>query len=85
MFILADESEEPTPAGSLPAGAPTDYLRSQFAIRAYSADEAIVDAALITADQGQETVDRLLAREDVAFLHVRFPSYGCFAVRLDRP
>jgi Protein of unknown function (DUF1203) len=24
------------------------------------------------------------ARPEVAFLHVRFPAYGCFACRIDR-
>ncbi|MGZ5474389.1 MAG: DUF1203 domain-containing protein [Thermoanaerobaculia bacterium] len=32
----------------------------------------------------EATLRRLLDREDTAFLHVRFPTYGCFALRVER-
>ena len=53
-------------------------------IRAYSNAEEIRDAAMVTRDDAADVVDRLLAREDVAFLHARFPTYGCFALRIER-
>ena len=65
-------------------GAPTDYLREQFVIRAYSKEEEIVDAALVQAATAQQTIDTFFGRPDVAFLHARFPTYGCFACRIDR-
>ncbi len=65
-------------------GSPGNYLQARFAIRAYSAYEEIVDADLVEAEDAQVVVDRFFARPDTAFLHVRFPSYGCFACRLDR-
>lgn len=82
VFVFADGES----AGSerITIGAPADYLREQFVIRAYSANEEILDAKLITADAAQDTVASFFARDDVAFLHVRFPTYGCFACRIDR-
>jgi Protein of unknown function (DUF1203) len=85
VFVLAEESPEPVPLDALAAGGESDYLRAQFVIRAYSAREEIVGAALVQAGDAQDAVDGFFARNDVAFLHVRFPTYGCFACRLDRP
>lgn len=76
--IARHEDEE------LPVGGADDYLREQFVIRAYSKEEDILDAALVQAPAAQATIDRFLGRTDVAFLHVRFPTYGCFACRIDR-
>jgi hypothetical protein len=79
VFILAQESGEP--AGD---AFTNGYFRSQFVIRAYTADESIADAAMVTPATADETAQRFFARDDVAFLHARFPLYGCFALRLDR-
>jgi hypothetical protein len=85
IFILANASDEEVHRDALPpAGLPTNYLREQFVIRAYSAAEEIVDAALVNAPALAATVDRLFSSSDAAFLHVRFPTYGCFACRIDR-
>ena len=85
IFVLAHASDEPVWRDALPpAGSPTNYLREQFVVRAYSAEEEIIDAALINAPALAETVDRFFQSPDTAFLHVRFPTYGCFACRIDR-
>lgn len=84
IFVLANESSEPVSRDAVQTGSERDYLRGQFAIRAYSSDEEIIDAALVGAAEAQGIVEELFARPDTAFLHVRFPSYGCFACRLDR-
>jgi hypothetical protein len=85
IFVLLNDSAEDVDRGTVPAGNDGNYLEQRFAIRAYSENEEILDAALVEPDDAQETVDRFFARTDTAFLHVRFPSYGCFACRLDRP
>jgi hypothetical protein len=80
VFVLAKDGD----AASADA-LPTDgYLRDRFVIRAYSAAEEILDAEMVTPDDAGATVERLLGRTDTAFLHVRFPTYGCFALRVDR-
>jgi hypothetical protein len=84
IFVLADDPDETVRRDALPSGGDTDYLRAQFVIRAYSENEEIVDAALVQAADAQNVVERFFARGDVAFLHARFPTYGCFAARLDR-
>ena len=84
VFILANASDESVLRDTVQTGADTDYLRAQFAIRAYSADEEILDAALVPASEAQSVVEKFFARGETAFLHVRFPTYGCFACRLDR-
>lgn len=84
VYILARAADEVVHAVSIVAGGEHDYLRERFAVRAYSDDEVILDAALVDAPDAQAVVDRFFARKDVAFLHVRFPTYGCFATRLER-
>jgi Protein of unknown function (DUF1203) len=84
IFILADESPEAVDRGAVRTGSERDYLRAQFAVRAYSRDEEIIDAAIVDALDGQQVVDEFFGRPETAFLHVRFSSYGCFALRLDR-
>ncbi len=80
VFVLANDGDS---VGS-PA-LPTDgYLRERFVIRAYSEAEEILDAEMVTPDDAQGAVERLLGREETAFLHVRFPTYGCFACRVER-
>ncbi|HKR65316.1 MAG TPA: DUF1203 domain-containing protein [Thermoanaerobaculia bacterium] len=81
IFLLANASPESAARHALPYDG---YLRDQFAIRAYNAQEEIIDAALIRAADAESTMSRFFAREETAFLHLRFPSYGCFAMRVDR-
>lgn len=82
VFILAGASDEAVPRQSLPV--PQGYLRDRFVLRAYSPREEILDAAMVTPAEAEETLERFLGRPDVAFVHARFPLYGCFACRIDR-
>jgi Protein of unknown function (DUF1203) len=85
VFILGQNSDEQVLRNRLPSvGSANDYLREQFVIRAYSEAEEIVDAALVQAPDIATRIERFFDSEDTAFLHVRFPTYGCFACRIDR-
>ena len=85
VFVLADDAGEQVLRDTIPAaGSPTDYLREQFVVRAYSEAEEIVDAALIEADDFNATIERFFQSDNVAFLHVRYPAHGCFSCRIDR-
>jgi hypothetical protein len=85
VFILDDDGGEQVLRDTVPpAGSPNDYLREQFVVRAYSEGEEIVDAALIEARDFNATIERFFRSADVAFLHVRYPAYGCFSCRIDR-
>ena len=85
IFILAQDAHETPDRDELAIGSAHDYLRERFVIRAYSHDEEILDAELVDAIDADATAARFFANPNVAFLHVRFPTYGCFACRLDRP
>jgi len=54
-------------------------------LRAYSGEETILDAALVTAEEAPAAIERFFESAEVAFLHARFPTFGCFACRIDRP
>jgi len=85
IFVKADAEEESISREELPAaGSDGTYLNQQFVVRAYTEAEEIRDASLTTAPELASTVERFLASEETAFLHVRFPAYGCFAFRIDR-
>lgn len=85
VFVLEENSDEQTKRDDAPvAGGSDDYLRQQFVVRAYSESEEIVDAALIDAPDFAATVERFFSASAVAFLHVRYPAYGCFSCRIDR-
>ena len=80
VFVLA----QGTPSEALQELPTGGYLRERFVIRAYSDAEEILDAALTSPDDADAVVERFFARNDTAFLHVRFPTYGCFALRINR-
>jgi len=81
VFLLAQPSDEEIRRDALPTGG---YLREQFVIRAYSSKEEIVDAAMVSTELAEAKIRAFFDSPDVAFLHVRFPTYGCFACRIDR-
>ena len=80
VFVLARDTDSVS-SQSLPTDG---YLRERFVIRAYSEAEEILDAAMVTPDDAPATVEKFLGRGETAFLHVRFPTYGCFALRVER-
>jgi len=82
VFLLANESDEQADRSSFPTG--SGYLRERFVLRAYSQEESILDAVMLTPDDFDATLEKFLASPDVAFVHARFPTYGCFACRIDR-
>ncbi|MDP9194087.1 MAG: DUF1203 domain-containing protein [Acidobacteriota bacterium] len=82
VFILANAGEEGVTREALPVM--QGYLRDRFVLRAYSSREEILDAAMVTPAEAEETLESFLAKPEVAFVHARFPIYGCFACRIDR-
>lgn len=82
VFILAGASEEEVQREVLPLT--QGYFRDRFVLRAYSPREEILDAAMVTPTEVEETLASFLGNPDVAFVHARFPLYGCFACRIDR-
>jgi len=84
IFVLANAADATVRRDRLPTEGEQRFLRDQFAIRAYSDAEEIVDAAIVPATEAADAIERFLASDRTAFLHARFPAYGCFALRIDR-
>jgi len=84
IFVLASPTDEPVAFDALPIDGVPPYLREQFVIRAYSDAEEIRDAVLTSPRDSAEAIARFFDNDATAFLHVRFPTYGCFALRIDR-
>ncbi|HJW93429.1 MAG TPA: DUF1203 domain-containing protein [Thermoanaerobaculia bacterium] len=82
VFLLANASDESTDRDAFPTT--QGYLRERFVLRAYSSDESILDAVMLTPEDYDATLAKYLASPEVAFVHARFPTYGCFACRIDR-
>ena len=77
VFILAQAEQG---SATLKHG----YLGAAFVLRAYSAQERIVDAAISSREQADADLPRLFGIPEVAFVLVRFAAYGCYALRLER-
>jgi Protein of unknown function (DUF1203) len=87
VFVLANPSNEmPVDRGFPTAGEePEAYFKERLVLRAYSRDERIVRAEMVEAAEAPDVAQRLLlAAPEVTFLHARFPTYGCFACRIER-
>ena len=89
VYVLANASGEEVGREALPLHPPAGstaepYLREQFVLRAYSEDESILSAEMASPETAGEILQRFLDSADVAFIHARFPLFGCFACRIDR-
>lgn len=55
-----------------------------LSVRAYDAADDMVDAEVVDGAEAAPLIERYLARDDVAYLHIHFARRGCFACRVDR-
>lgn len=55
-----------------------------LSVRAFSADDLMVDADVVDGAAAGPVFDAMLARLDVAYLHAHFARRGCFAARVER-
>ena len=83
IFLCAEPCERHRDDGELPevlTGSP-DYL-----IRGYGADDRIVygTGAVTPTDQLAAAAERILARSEVAYVHVRSARNNCYQARIDR-
>lgn len=84
IYILADDSGERAATDAMPLSGEPPYLNRQFVLRAYSACERIVDAALVMPADAEATLQQFLLRDEIAFVVARFAAYGCFSCRIER-
>jgi len=84
VFLLADPVAQAKGAARLPLDGESPYLRESFVLRAYSPEQRIVAAQIVSPAQAESMLHGLLARADVDFVLARFAAYGCYACRVER-
>lgn len=83
--VFLSAAPQPAPRlDALPLGGAQPYLAASFVLRAYSAGERIVDARMSSPEAATGDLHALFARAEVAFVLARFPTYGCYALRIER-
>ncbi len=55
-----------------------------LSVRAYDADGIMVDADVMEGVELEAAIQRMFARDDVAFLHAHNARRGCYSCRIDR-
>ena len=69
----------------LPAGEIPPYVtRRLMSVRAYDADDMMVQADVCEGADVRAAIERLLADDGVAFIHLHNARRGCFSCRVER-
>jgi hypothetical protein len=83
IFLHASACQRATDASSLP---PMLAKRKAHLIKGYGADDRIVygTGQIVAPDELEAASSKILAREDVAYVHVRSALNNCYTCRIDR-
>jgi hypothetical protein len=84
VFISADLPAPTAQRTRLPLHEHGNYFSDTLVLRAYSADERIVDAVVTQSGDAEQQLATYLTRDDVQFVLARFAAYGCYGCRIDR-
>jgi len=80
IFVRRGMREAARVVGALPP-----YLTNRWlSVRAYDAQDEMVDADIVDGREAGPLIDRYLARDEVRYLHIHFARRGCYACRVDR-
>ncbi|HME82168.1 MAG TPA: DUF1203 domain-containing protein [Candidatus Eremiobacteraceae bacterium] len=66
------------------AGFPDDLRAHALTLNAYARGRKLIEQAYVTNGAVEEMVERLLARTDVDYIHVRDTGAGCYDFRIER-
>jgi hypothetical protein len=55
-----------------------------ISVRAFDADDLMVDADLVPGQDLEQAIERLFSAAEVAYLHAHYAKRGCYAARIDR-
>jgi Protein of unknown function (DUF1203) len=80
IYVREDATEARLAVGAIPPVLENRLL----SLRAFSAAGMLVDADVSEGAGLRAGIERLLAREEVAYLHVHNARPGCYAARVDR-
>lgn len=62
-----------------------DALRlRQISLRAYDADDLMIDADLVDGREMESVIERFFANPHVAYIQAHYAKRGCYAARIDR-
>jgi Protein of unknown function (DUF1203) len=56
----------------------------QISLRAYDADDLMVDADLVDGREMESVIERFFANPHVAYIQAHYAKRGCYAARIDR-
>jgi len=62
---------------------PADFRGSRV-LRAYSSNDDMIDAAVVSDDYPEPVIERLLQNPETAFLQARSVTRGCYTFRIER-
>lgn len=80
VFIHADRCDGYPDGRSYPEG----YRDRQQIFRSYGHDGRIVDGEIVAGADAEPAIGRLLARPEIAFVHSRNVTYGCYMFEIRR-
>ena len=63
---------------------PAQQRTRLLSVRAYDSDGIMVDADVMEGTELEVAIQRMFARDDVAFLHAHNARRGCYSCRIDR-
>jgi hypothetical protein len=63
---------------------PVLFVRKAISLRAFDAEDMMIDADVVPGDEVEATVRRLLQNPKTRYLHAHNAARGCFAARIDR-
>jgi len=73
------------PQAILAPGEVPEVLRSRvLSLRAFDSDGMIIAADLCDGAHVERLLSAQLARQAVAYVHIHFAKFGCYAARADR-
>jgi hypothetical protein len=55
-----------------------------LSVRAFDDDDMMIDADVVPGNAIEPVIERMLANDDVSFLHLHNAMRGCYAARVDR-
>jgi hypothetical protein len=62
-----------------------DAMRSrQISLRAFDADDMMVDADIVDGRQMESVIERFFANPRIAYIQAHYAKRGCYAARIDR-
>jgi hypothetical protein len=66
------------------AGFPTDLIPHRLTLNAYARGRRLIAVEYVAAGPPATAIERLLARTDVDYIHVRDTDAGCYDFRIER-